>query len=635
MRRDRRVHFDASTRPFYERTAAEQAKLAAAVPAAAWAAMLPPLESALIARARTQAVNVVPFPPQGEPQCRAAFEALMHHFAGEDDRGGGAMRPVIEEQLARRVAENLSTSPAEWPVVVAALAHGQHWNAFISAVPTAAIEANVEELVRPPRDPADCVQSFDMSRTNVPTVLRTLDEARVKAADTWGWLDTMKRCVDHAMLSTDLALRSGLLARLGAAPWITWVMNLPHALFTMVAINHHVYDLEFLEDVLAHCHEAAAPQAVRETTFLILVRRALELWEQVDRSLERAAVTTYNIEERDRAEYQGWLDAWTNDELPARVDRLVKLVLEDPLAIGAAVTLAKHLRAVRRVAGASEPKVRPMFRDRLLAGMARRDIDAMVAALSVRITAPGLLAAATLVNRDPTEERCRVVLVAYETWLRSEDFFWVSPLDGDDGELAEALASVLSRVKTPVAHAETLLSAVRRPSQGWGFDLQSWFESVPRVAHVLIVAASAAALHHASDAAGSVAAMDLVWAELHALLGTAPVGGPDAHLPSAVAYVWACAAKVFDDPEARLAAALPIIDDLRMLVSAAENFANNIAPTPGRASPMPISAQRIVREALEKRRPILERHPHISAETLTKLSDAVRKVAADAYAENA
>ena len=108
--------------------------------------------------------------------------------------------------------------------------------------------------------------------------------------------------------------------------------------------------------------------------------------------------------------------------------------------------------------------------------------------------------------------------------------------------------------------------------------------------------------------------MELAWSELDLLLRGTPMGVSDGHLSSTVAYVWAYASRVFQPPDERVCAAIGRFDDVRLMLSAAQNFQLN-------AGNLPAAAQRALKDAFEARLPILERHPHVSAEALRDLKN--------------
>jgi hypothetical protein len=215
------------------------------------------------------------------------------------------------------------------------------------------------------------------------------------------------------------------------------------------------------------------------------------------------------------------------------------------------------------------------------------------------------------------------VLGAYSAWQGSDDFFWAGPLDGHDREVVEAMASVLAQSPAAVAEARRLLGTSQHPMQGWGFDLDAWFKAVPRIAHALIVIAAAAAhAQNRGDTKEASELMDLAWSELDQLLRGAPLGQADGHVTSAVAWVWAVASRIFQPPHERVGLAVGRFDDVRLMISAAQNFKLN-------AGNLPAAAQRALREAFDARMPILERHPHVSAEALTDLRKQVAELTPD------
>lgn len=625
MSRDARLHFDPTTRRYHEAVDAKESELDASIPQTAWDAMLGPLSVAVLARARNQTIGSVSFPGQGDERCRVAFELLLARLqSGTTQAAQDPMDPILERRLAAYVSARV---PANADVLYQTASLFHDWKArrkFSDGVPVAIIEQCFLELARPPTDPARCFESFGGLRDDLAAVVLTLDERRKKEGDEWIWLSVVERYADEAHLSPEYSLRSELLARAGPAEWLTWAAHLPHAVFAAIAVND-VDDLDFIERLLEHCHEAAASEEARRLVLVLLIRRAIQLWDQVDRSLTRVAALTYGIEEADRTEYQQWRDAWSGAELKDRASRVADILASSSDGVDAAFITARHLREHGALMPAVASPVRKTFRDELLPRLAQLDLDATTRKLlGVPPVSAGLLAAALLTSRSPSDQRVKATLDGYAAWLSSESFFWKSPLESHEREVVDAVALVLAHAKAPTEEAKTLLARVGTVSQGWGFDLDAWFDAVPKTAHVLIVAACAAAdalnRGRANDATDL---MELAWSGLDSLIRDAPMGITDGRVWSAIAYVWAHASRVFQGAGARIGAALVRFDDIRMMISAAQNFTSN-------AGPLPVDAQRALRDAFNTRRVILERHPHVTEEAVAELRATLERLTPDA-----
>jgi hypothetical protein len=504
------------------------------------------------------------------------------------------------------------------------LAHGFQWGEFVSAIPEAAIKANTPALQDMPANRRDCITSFGALRGDLDATLKTLDERRSKESELWTWLDSVEHYTDEATLSDLMSMRSGLFSRLGPKEWLEWATKLPHPVFIVSAIDD-IDDLDFIEATLVRYKDAAVPESARSLTALVLVRRAVELWERVDMGLAQAvrvASMGMSVSAADRAEYERSREEWTKIELPSRVKRVATLILAGQLGSDVPAVVAKHLRTVPGQRTDAAP-IRAMLRDELVQRLTQADPDGAISTVMAGALAPGLLAAAMVAAQAPTLKRCEKVLEGYKAWLASEEFFWTSPLDGDDGRLVEALARLVMACPNPSVEAKRLLEAVTRPAQGWGFDLDAWFDSVERVAHVLIVLASATG--SASKPSDAEEVMELTWIALDALLMNAPMVFDEARLNSAVAYVWAHATRSLKNGPTRIAEALGRIDDVRLMLSAAGNFARNSGGV------LPVDAQRAIRAAFEMRIPVLERHPHIPAADFASLQEKARELAGAAY----
>ncbi|MGO9837287.1 MAG: hypothetical protein ACLP1X_24095 [Polyangiaceae bacterium] len=619
MRRDPRLHLDPTTRRYHEKVARDEAVLEATVAGPCWIAMLEPLTDAILLRTRGERVTAPAFPPGCDPRFERAFSHIVKRFLQEDDHQREPLEVILERRLAQYLGVCAPGSLLQWDAIASGLHDWKAWITFVDAVPIAVIEAHVSDLARMPTDPTKCLDGFGALRDNFEGVLRTLDGLGQKEPDDWKWLDRVEHFADEARLGADMSLRSELLARAGPLPWLAWATSFPHVVLIASAVND-IDDLDFIEVLIEHCHEVPPRAESRKFAHLLLVRRCVELWERVDRSLARAADDTWRVDV-DIAEYQSMRDAWTNTEFPQRSARLAALLVASADGLCAAVVTARHLRPPRPAPQArAAAAVRASFRDRLLDELGQRDVDAMMGQLLALPTfSAGVFAASLLALKTPTVDRFGAALDAYSTWLESTGFFWASPLDGHDREVVDVIASVLAQRPMPVLDAKKVLATAERPLQGWGFDLNAWFEAVPRVAHVLIVIAAAAAgaqsLGNAQVAGGLI---DVAWSELDLLLRGSPMSSSNGHVASAVAYVWAYASRVFPRADPRVSRAIGRFDDARLMLSAAENFKLN-------AGALPPAAQQALGQAFDARLPILERHPHISTEAL----DALRRQVAE------
>jgi len=252
-------------------------------------------------------------------------------------------------------------------------------------------------------------------------------------------------------------------------------------------------DLDVVDGLVDVCASVWAPPDARLIVTVLVLRRAIELLEQIDRSLASAASMqwAYPADDAARAEYAGWLEAWRKVELPSRLERLARLLAASGDGRTAVVVLMSHLRSIPPTNGRALPDVRAMLRERLLIELLERDVR-VEALLTDGLTSAALLSGALWVLRAPSPDRVRVAVDAYRRWCCEDDVLWRAPLDTHEDDLIEALAKLFARLPSPTDEVEALLAAVTRPSQGWGFDLQRWFKSVPKVTHAVIVGAAAA-----------------------------------------------------------------------------------------------------------------------------------------------
>lgn len=614
MTRDPRIHLDPTTRPYDERMAREQATAEASVSDASWAAILEPLAEVVLLVARGERATAPAFPLGGDGRLEMAFHHVAKRFLHEDDHQREALEVILERRLAQYVGTRVPDSALQWETIAAELHDWRAWLAFVEAVPIAVIHAQIHDLARMSTDLSTCIDGFGALRDNFDDALRTLDDMRQRERDNWRWLDTVERFADDARLAPNMSLRSELLARAGALPWLAWATRFPHPVLIACAVNG-VDDLDFVEQLVASCHEAPGDSDPRRLTLLLLIRRCLQLWEHVDRSLERAATTTWGGADEDRAEYERMRADWLETEFPRRCAHVAATLVASSEGLNVAIVTARHLHAPRQASAAQGPAGTSMgFRDCLLRQLGQSDVDEMISqVLAPPMFSAGVLAGARLALGAPSANRLDSAFKAYSAWLGSDDFYWASPLDGHDREIVDTMAAVLAEGPRAVVAARGALAAARRPPQGWGFELDAWLRAVPGVAHVLIVIAAAAAhVHSRGNVQEACDLMDLAWSELELLLRGSPVSTSDGHVASAVAYVWAHASRMFQQADPRMSAAIERFDDVRLMILAAQNFKMN-------SGTLPAAVQHALRRAFDAHLPILERHPHVSAESLEEL----------------
>jgi hypothetical protein len=621
MKRDSRLHLDPLLQDHYRRIKEDEEKLEASVSETAWDTMLRPLVAQVLGRSGA----VARFPSDGDSRFRTAFESISTGMArGEGSRRESAEHVVLERRLAERLADVVPASFASWQHMLSILDDWTSQERFMRALPIASVESCVLDIMRMPSDRRAWLDSILGLEGADDALTNDLNERRARAIDTWSWLDEVERYAEQTHVRMPLILRSQLLARVAPAAWTTWLTTMPHAFYAAVVVDS-VDNLDHVEVLIASCREALAPTAERFTVQLLLVRRALELWEAVGASLSHAA-TMDGIQDAARAEYVALLEEWEKTELPRRLCRLVDLVT-GPAAVSndVAVEVLRQLRTDRGRRGARQA-ARLMFREVLLDAFATRDVPTMISSvLGGRPGGSALLVSAKLAGRAASSSGHSATTNAYSAWLRSKDFYWASPLEGDQLELVAGLGECLSSLPDPVATAKALLDGITATSQGWGFSLDAWFDAIPRTAHVLVViAVSSEGAQRKGSAAVSQRLFDLAWNALHSWLHDGPLHFDDERIQVAIAYVWAYAGK-FGVAAPRSSAALFSFDDVRRAIWAATHYAQNANPRG-----IPVEVQRVMRRLFDDRRELLARHPHIADDAFQRLVDQVRDLTPDA-----
>jgi hypothetical protein len=624
---DPRVHLDPTTRTHRRKIESDEADLDKSVGPAAWDAMVQPLLVLIGEAIEHRDLNATAFPPEGDTRLRGAFDAfvssIVNPSAPERNTTGSAL---LSRHVARRTGRAAPRGVDAWVREAAMFKDWIAWTEFIEGIPIEYVEEGLAGLLRMPSDEASWVDRLGRVRHQDAT--QALDDQLSASADLVRWISAVERSADNLVLGPDLRVRSHLLARIGGAQWLAWASGLPHPLFAALAADD-VYDLDFAQGVLDALPTAGGNQRPTLLTAVLVAHRLVELLGRVDRSLVHAASMRWSgvVNEASRAEYSAQLEQWRSRELPARIDRLAHSLAVPDGAIDAGTMVLRGLRASAK----AQPDMSRLLRGQLVAQLSAESLDATAATLfGDPLGTAGLLAGVLLVLRFPSSASVEAAVRAYTRWVRSPEFFWSAPLESDEDDLTEAVAQALALTNDPVARAEALVAAVRVPSQGWGFELQRWFDAVPRVSHVTIVIAVAA---HFAAAAGrlrdAAAMVHLAVETLTTWLREGPVRFNDVRLTHAVGYTFAFLGKVVGvTAEPTLCAALGTLDGVDEFITAAENFARNLDPPV-----LPVGAQRALRVAFESRRTILARNPHLTNDGLARLVESVRGLAPEAYAE--
>lgn len=450
MKRDGRLHLDPLLREHYAQIKENEEKLEASVSKTAWDAMLTPL----VAQMLTPSGAVPSFPSDGDSRFRAAYESISTGISqGEASRRESMEQAVLERCLGERLAHVVPASFVEWQRVLSLLDDWTSQERFMQTIPVRAVESCVLDIMRMPTDRRAWLDSILGLEGADEALTDDLNERRARAVDTWSWLDEVERYAEQTRVGMPLILRSELLARVAPMAWTTWLTTMPHTFYAAVVVDS-VDNLDHVEMLIANCNEALAPTPERRTVQLLLVRRALELWEAVGASLAHAA-TMQGIQDAARAEYVALLEDWEKTERPRRVGKLVGLVTgTTAVCSDVAVEVLRQLRTDRGRHGARQA-VRLMFREALLDAFAASDVPTTISAvLGERPGGSALLVSAKLAGSVASSNGHSATINAYTAWIRSRDFYWASPLEGDQLELVAGLGECLSSLPDPVATAK-------------------------------------------------------------------------------------------------------------------------------------------------------------------------------------
>lgn len=620
MKRDLRLHLDVSN---YRRSvllAEEEKALEVSISEEGWQIMLQPLLRRVIAVTRGNLDQTESFPSEGDPRFRKSFEAVHDNLATRHFMmGGPAAENVLCRKLSRMVGEHLPAAPESWEAIAATLDRSFPWSEMVEGIPVERIEAAAGYLTRRIDDLMSYFESPDIWRSNLPDVLQRLDEEIQQLSDTWARARVLNRYADQTILSFRTNFTSLLIARQSPSTWLTWAVNLPHAMLTATAIQS-VNDLDFIQDLAAE--GVALPRSsTHELVLVLIVQQALHLWEEVGRSLLRATETSYGFTEEDRLSHARALEAWEQTEMPARCVAMATFLTTTHAGVQAAILVLKHITVFGVGTVINERQPHRSLRDELLERLDADEGDAIFSRLLASPTASGLLGAALMACKKNTVPRANAVMAGYEAWLRMDAFYWSNPLVDQDRELAYALASVLGQMASPSMFASSLLSGIHKSPQGWDFNLSVWLGHISRATHPLIVIAMSSVvaldIGHAEEAADL---MELSWNALEHFLRDAPSDLRLEQISSAVTFVWACAGRTLSAREERVAAGLKKFDDVALMIQAAVNFHGNYGS-------LPEDAQNVLRNAFESHEEILKAQRQVSAKDLETLKRQLDEVA--------
>ena len=546
---------------YWERQKVRRQELDASVPANIWEIMVRPLVKLLVSKISNAEALAPKFPPNGDLRFQEAFESTralitdFHPLHFDDDHGS-----VLVRHVAAAAAIELPLDADIWVKAAMLFNVSEDWAAFLDSIPVRSIESKIDELVESPVNLQDCFHSVNVTPEHL------VSGEKQPTGEMWDRVTDRKKLADYCSLGHQCEVRCEILYRSSVANWVRWIVNLPHPVIQVIAMEK-VCDLDFLEAVLEQVLNWH-PSRTDELFLLALIRRLLDLWTEIESGFEK------KVRERldDAAEMKG---AWES-ELSVRIERIIGLLARNEYGVTTAGVFFERLSPFRgplfeRIACLDS------FRNAILSFFVGRGVDWDSTLLFQHPAVPSLTSATALVLQLPSEKGFCFVLERYLTWLSNSEYIWYESFKPHDKELLAGLAAVLAKSDDPIGKATNILDAVREPSQGWKMSLDRWLQSLPKSTHAIVMIALAAS--SVVDQEGrnekSAALMGLAWREFHEIVEGSPVELAPNQICSPLAYIWGCAGKAFAGGDEERSFAVRMLEDPELVLIAAKNLEAN------------------------------------------------------------
>lgn len=570
MKPDSRLQIRSSSeRGHRERFRSQQREFEKSVGEDTWQRMIGPLVDFALRRMAGSEEGELAFPADADDRLREDFASVQGAIARwRPLHSMEVAGTVLIRRFARSMATRVPAEPASWIRASVLFSTSKEWASFFDAIPADAITGCLEELTHSPANVADCIYGLDLTSEHFINI-----GAQAIEVD-WAKTSQLIQFASHCILHLACKVRFELLSGLPVGHLIRWLLNLPHPVVQVVALNY-VRDPDFLE-ALVEVATMLPPSPSRDLLLLLLMRRNLQLWTEIERKILDAPRRLAPLRDEDR-EILKWMKAnWISDEMPRRSLSLVSRLERGRDSIAVAGIVLRHLVPFQG-AFSEEVKCLKSFRRDLLGLFRRCGPDGVVENCVANPTTTGLAAGALLVLDNPSQQRFEQILSGYRQWLRATRQPWYRTFGPLEDEMVRSLATALAQIEDAPTVSEGLIASVRQPSQGWKFEYQRWSRSLPAVTHVIVVVALAASciVENEGRCERSARLMELAWTEFQALVEGAPTDFRPEQIASPVAYVWVCARKALESGESRLEEAVESLDLPELVLLAANNLRNN------------------------------------------------------------
>jgi hypothetical protein len=557
-----------------------------------WRMMIGPLVDLVLRVLRGDENSAVAFAAGGDERFRDVFDAVRERISGFRPLDGSETHAIVFiRRFARSLAVGLPADVSNWIQASVLFSHFWNWASFLESIPLAAIESRVDDLVMVTADTAGCLCGPGIG----PTFLESVTE--VPAELDWSATLGLIRSASEWLLHRNCSVRAVLLDRLLPEFRVRWLSGLPSPLVQAVALGY-IRDPDSLEAFLQTLDVLPDGPPRRLLKFLV-VRRAMELWTEIERAICDAPRRFGTLSEEDRVLVDRMMSDWMSAEVPRRCASVVGMLEATQDGLEVAGLVLRH-DAPFRGALSEEMKCLRALREELLRLFVRRYTDQQILSCVTDPTVASLAAGAQLALRQPSTSRFHQIISGYQEWLKNPKQRWAKSFGSLQLEMIEAIAATLARCSEPTARAADLVASVRPLSQGWKFEYGIWLADLPAFTHATVVAAVTAAslVEQNGRSVESNSLMEFALSEIQSLIEGAPTEIPPEQIAWPVVYVLCCARRVLVDGEARVERALRFVERPETILLVAKNVREN----GGLGAAIKTTIRETVEEQLEFRR---------------------------------
>ncbi len=544
---------------------------------------------------------------------------------------------ALLSSIATELGRQVSDRPSFWESAskfVGSFSIG--WRDFVEGLSPTDIIANEKTLPTFPTDtsdPADWIDTYSVLREPKQWQAFLAERTQPRAnADPWQTFERDSRLVGDLRLASSLRFAAQLAHRGGLGLFARWLAAIPLRFLVPTILNEELKSPDDAHALLEAIFSADLDEDTKIEFSIFVLMRVVELFTTIWRNLAHGAEARWALPGQDDAWKKKCTDAlteWKQGELNQQAAKIGKVLAASAAGQKVAVYALRNIFTLTTLDERErDPKVNTRTSIRIAVSKALRqsstgesvyrrilDGDPRMAAV---LAAARLLVEDTALSTERRQLTASDILKTYTKLLSTSDFYWQTPLQDDQQELAFCLAAALAEFPGDAAECrwKSIFSTVFEASEGWKSDGTRYYESIPRVAHVCTVGAMAAEwFHHRARACEAAGIFDAVWAVFHDWLRLvdSPVPG-DESVTTPIANLWARLLLVHPQDLLKYAtSALENIDRLDWSFLAASNLHGNLERE---NKQLDVSLQRQLRDRYNLLMPLIRRQHAVEKQTI-------------------